>query len=140
MQKFFMKDSKRNAERWLREAENTLQQARHSLTHADYNLVCFLAEQASQKALKAVVYSDGARFITIHSIAELLKTAGCTHSSFLILLDQGSKLDQYYLSSRYPDAVPEPAIPSELFIKDQAEEAISIAQTIFTASALVIKQ
>lgn len=135
-----MKDHKQNARRWLREADNTLKQARHALESHDYNLVCFLAEQAAQKALKAVLYGDGTRFINIHSITELLKTIAATRAEFLEMLDRGAKLDQYYLSSRYPDAVPEPAIPSELFIKEQAEEAVAIAQAILGASASFIDE
>lgn len=126
-----MKNSKQNAERWIKEAENTLRQARHSCRENSYNLACFLAEQTSQKSLKAVLYLDGARFINIHSIAELIKEISKKRPEFLEFFNQGAKLDNYYLSSRYPDAVPEPAIPSEIYIKDQAEEAVDIAKNIF---------
>lgn len=135
-----MKDYKQNARRWLREAHNTLKQAQHSFESKDYNLVCFLTEQAAQKALKAVLYRDETRFVTIHSITELIKKIAVTRTEFLEILDRGTKLDQYYLSSRYPDAVPEPAIPSEIFIKEQAEEAMSIARTIFNVSASTIEK
>lgn len=126
-----MKNSKQNAERWIKEAENTLHQAERNSRENAYNLACFLAEQASQKSLKAVLYLDGARFVNIHSIAELIKEISKKRPEFLELLNQGVKLDNYYLSSRYPDAVPEPAIPSEIYIKDQAEEAVNIAKDIF---------
>jgi len=127
-----MKYSKQNADRWLREAENTLNQVQRIMENEKaYNFVCFLAEQVCQKALKAVLYFDGARLITIHSIAELIKQISKNRPEFLTFLAPAGKLDQYYLSSRYPDAVAQPAIPSEIFTEEQAKEAIEIAQKIF---------
>ena len=135
-----MKNSKQNAERWLRQSENTLRQAKRTYEQGDaFNFACFLSEQTAQQALKAVLYLDGARFINIHSIAELIKEISKKRSEFSSLFEQGVKLDQYYLSTRYPDAVAEPAIPSEIFTKDQAKEAVSIAQGIFGVSQNLIK-
>ncbi len=37
------------------------------------------------------------------------------------------KLDQYYLSGRYPDALPSGA-PYEVFTIEQAEEALKLAE------------
>jgi HEPN domain-containing protein len=133
-----MKNPKQNSERWLKEAESTFRQAKRNCEERAYNLACFLAEQASQKALKAVLYLDGARFINIHSIRELLNEALKKHGEFLELVEAGTKLDQYYLSTRYPDAVPEPAVPSEIFVKSQAEEAVEIAGKIFEACRQLI--
>ncbi len=126
-----MKNPKQNAQRWFKEASNTLQQAKRTFQQKDYNLTCFLAEQTTQKALKAVLYGEGERFINIHSIAELIKTVAFRHPDFSALLDKGAKLDQYYLSTRYPDAIPEPAIPSEIFSEDQAKEALEIMIEVF---------
>lgn len=126
-----MKNPKLNAERWIREAENTFYQAKRTHNDKAYNFSCFLAEQTCQKALKAILYLDETRFITIHSIAELIKEIAKKRPDFLKFLGEGGKLDQYYLSSRYPDAVAEPAIPSEIFIEDQSKEAVAIAEKIF---------
>lgn len=135
-----MKKNKENATRWLRDAENTLRQAAHILEGGQaHNVVCFLAEQACQKALKAVSYYQGKRFVTIHSIAELIKQVSETYPEFLKLRDKAVRLDQYYLSSRYPDAIAEPAIPSEVFVKDQAEEAVNIAKKIFEVCKRIVR-
>ena len=77
--------------------------------------------------------------VTIHSIAELIKEIKKTRPEFSKLFTEGAKLDQYYLSSRYPDAVAEPAIPSEIFSKDQAEEAVRAARAIYEQCRKVIK-
>jgi HEPN domain-containing protein len=127
-----MKNPKENAMRWLKEAEYTLRQAEKVCQDGAYSLACFLSEQAAQKSLKAILYLDGARFITIHSITELIKEISKKRIEFLELINQGAtRLDQYYLSTRYPDAVPAPAIPSEIYSIDQAQEAVKIAGNIF---------
>ncbi len=128
-----MKHSQQNAQRWIREAENTLRQAERICEQEAYNVVCFLAEQAAQKSLKAVRYFDGARFINIHSVFELIREVSQKRPEFLPLRSEAAILDQYYLTTRYPDAVAEPAIPSEIFTKAQAEQALRIARTIFQA-------
>ena len=127
-----MKNPRQYALRWIRDAENTLRHAEQVFQQTDaYNVVCFLAEQVAQKALKAVRYLDGARFINIHSVSELIREVSQKRPEFLPLRSQGAILDQYYLTTRYPDAVAAPAIPSEIFNKEQAEEALRIARIIF---------
>ena len=134
-----MKNPKQTSLRWLKEAVSTLESARKIFSrNEDYNLVCFLSEQASQKALKGVAYFDGARTVPIHSIRELLKLSSEKHSELSGLMNDGAKLDQYYLSTRYPDAVAEPAIPSEIFSADQAGDSLKIAEKIFSASKKII--
>ncbi|MGH9786360.1 MAG: HEPN domain-containing protein [Terriglobia bacterium] len=129
-----MKNSRQNALRWIRDAENTLRVAEMNCQWEAYNVACFLAEQAAQKSLKGVLYLDGARFIRIHSIAELIKQVSQKRPEFLPFRGDAGTLDQYYLTTRYPDAVAEPAIPSEIFTKKQAEEAVRIARSIFELS------
>ena len=133
-----MKNLKLRGERWLREAQNTLRQAEHNCVDGAYNVACFLAEQAGQKALKAVLYYRGTRYVTIHSLQELIRLAGKVDNSFLRFLEAAGKLDQYYLSSRYPDALAEPAIPSEVFVNEQAKEAIAIGKEIIGLCATTI--
>lgn len=134
-----MKNPKLNAQRWIKEAEYNLFHAERNCHDKAYSLTCFLAEQASQKALKAVLYLGGTRFTYIHSVRELIKEVLKTHPEFSRLLEKGAILDQYYLTTRYPDAVPEPAIPSEIFTKEQAEQALDIAKKIFDACRNLIE-
>ena len=122
----------------MRAAERTLTQGEKNCSAGEYDLACFLAEQSAQKALKAVRYADGARFVTVHSIAELVKQVSELHPEFLELRERAVQLDQYYLSSRYPDAVAEPAIPSDIFVQKQADEALRIAEKIFAAAKKII--
>ena len=134
-----MKNARQNALRWIRDAADTLRQAERTYQQQDaHNWVCFLAEQVTQKSLKAVLFLDGARFIRIHSVAELIKEVSQKRPDFLPLRAQAGILDQYYLTTRYPDAVAEPAIPSEIFTQQQAEDALRTARSIFEMSKSVI--
>ena len=135
-----MKNPKLQSERWLKQAKYDLRQAQASLENESYAYACFFSEQSSQKSLKAYLMYQGRRYVNIHSIGELLKQAGEFDEKFKVLIDRGKQLDQYYLSSRYPDAVPEPAIPAEIFVKDQAETALDIAGAIFALSEKLIEE
>ena len=73
-------------------------------------------------------------------VGELAKKASLFNGVFESLIDSGKKLDRHYLASRYPDALPEPAIPAESYVKDEAEEAVAIAKKNFeTSDQIVLK-
>ena len=133
-----MKNPRTNALRWIRDAENTLRQGEMNCRMEAYNVACFLAEQSAQKSLKAVRYLDGSRFISTHSVTELIREISEKRPEFLPMRPQAAVREQYYLTTRYPDAVAEPAIPSEIFTKKQADEALRIARTIFEMSKQLI--
>ena len=48
------------AEDWLRQAKRDLEHARHALEDGDYEWSCFAAQQAAEKAVKAVYQKLGA--------------------------------------------------------------------------------
>lgn len=116
------------------QARHDLAKAEENLTGRDFAYACFFAEQSAQKSLKAFLISQGRRFITTHSVGELAKEAAGFDKSFEALIDGAKRLDRHYLSSRYPDALPEPAIPAESYVKEEAEEALAVARGIFEAA------
>jgi len=126
-----MKNPKQQSERWLKQAGYDLKEAEKCLKDGSYAYACFFAEQSAQKSLKSFLIYRGIRFINIHSVGELLKEASRLDNSFLSLIELGQKLDRHYLASRYPDALPEPAIPFESYGELEAKEAIETAQKIF---------
>ena len=136
-----MKNSLANAVRWLRQAEYDLAQANRLLDDGVYSYAAFFAEQSAQKSLKAFLIGRGARFVAIHSVGELAKEAAALDGKFSPLIDPGKRLDRHYLISRYPDALPEPAIPAEAYVREDAVEAVAAAKAIFeTASGLIGQQ
>ena len=122
-----MKQSLPNARRWLRQSEHDLEQAKRAADDGSYAYAAFFSEQAAQKALKAFLFYSGRRTAAIHSVAELAREANKLEGSFESLIGKGSGLDRHYLASRYPDALPEPAIPLESYTKEDAEQAIAVA-------------
>ena len=118
------------AGRWLAEATHSLEVTRLLFDNSLWSDVSFKSGQTSRLALKAYLYGTGKRSIYIHSIGGLLSECGKDDEDFNKLRDRGVTLDKYYLSSRYPDALPPPAIPFESFTIDEASQAIDIATEI----------
>lgn len=128
-----MKDNKAQAARWSRQAEYDLKEAERCLEDESFAYACFFAEQAAQKSLKSFLIARGRRQVNIHAIGELLKEAAKFDGLFNNLVSLGQRLDRYYLASRYPDALPDPAIPAESYGPDEGREAVEIARKIFSA-------
>lgn len=125
-----MKNLQQEAKRWYRQAEYDLIEANASQKRGSFAYACFFAEQAAQKFLKSYLILNGHRFIPIHSIGELLEKAAQIEYKFTKLIDDGKRLDRYYLITRYPDALPSPAIPYESYGQKEAREAVKIAKKI----------
>lgn len=51
------------AERWLAQARRDLDDARYVAAGGRWNLACFLAQQAAEKALKAYLFARGAEAV-----------------------------------------------------------------------------
>ena len=118
------------ARRWLAQAEHGLVTTRALLQNSLWSDACFHAEQTAQLALKAFLYRLGRWSIAVHSVRELASRCAQEDDEFLPFLDYGALLDRYYLSTRYPDALPEPAVPFESFTQREAEQAVGFAEEI----------
>jgi len=129
-------NAKEEAHRWLAQAEHVLDVAKKLLNEACYAESCFHAEQAAQLALKAFLYGQGERFVKIHSVKELVEQCAGRDAAFQEFGDSGKVLDQYYIPTRYPDALAFPGLPYETYTEREAKEAVEFASTILT----VVKQ
>jgi HEPN domain-containing protein len=118
-----MRQSRAEAERWLRQAENDFAFAELGAREGFFAQACFVCQQAAEKALKALHYSGGARFVFGHSLVELLDQLVAEHPGFADLREKAQQLDQYYIPTRYPNGLPG-GVPAEVFTKRQAEEAV----------------
>jgi len=115
-----------DARLWLRQAEDHYRFARAALTGNFHAQCCFIAQQVAEKATKAVHYQLGVRTVTGHSIHVLLRKLNARAGVTEELLQIGGQLDQYYVSTRYPDALPGVA-PRDAFSRDQAGSALRAA-------------
>lgn len=127
--RWYMKpDSKKESERWFKQSQRDLSDAQFNYGGARYNLVCFLAQQAAEKALKAYLYAQGAEEVWGHSVGELCADARALDSSFEELT-AAETLDQYYIPTRYPNGLPG-GIPSDVYKDQDAQQALSRAKTV----------
>ena len=113
---------------WLEEARSDLDLARLALGGGHFNWACFAAQQASEKAVKAVFQSRGADAWG-HVVADLLTALRQFDSVEDSLIRMAQELDRHYIPSRYPNAHAEGA-PFRHYSRDDAERAIAYAEQI----------
>ena len=118
----------RRHEDWLKQAESDLCAAEDSASSKHNEWACFQAQQAAEKALKALLFSKGIES-RIHSIKFLLSNL----PENILVSDQiqnaARELDKHYIQTRYPDSF-STGIPKDFFTQDDAERAISNARKI----------
>jgi HEPN domain-containing protein/predicted nucleotidyltransferase len=123
------------AERWLAQSQYELNVARHSSEGGFYAATCFYTHQAAEKALKAYLYATGERRVTGHSVHELVQQCAIQNEAFREILPRISKLDRFYIQTRYPNALPG-GVPAESFDQEDADFALAgAAEALHTARA-----
>ena len=125
-----MKPGREGALRWLRQAEHDLAIARGHQERGDFSDACFMAELAAQKALKAFLLGHGDRSVALHSVAQLAEHCSQINPAFTVHITAGRVLDQYYIPTRYPDALAPPAVPFESYTQEQGTTAAAASQAI----------
>jgi HEPN domain-containing protein len=118
-----------DAQLWLRQARDDYRFGRTALKEGFHAQACFIAQQVGEKAVKAVHYHRSRRPVIGHSIQALLRKLNAKAGVPEELIRLGGELDQYYVSARYPDALPGIA-PSDAFNKKQAGSALRAANEI----------
>ena len=89
-----------------------------------------MSEQTAQKAMKAFLYAQGERVVAEHSIVSMMRRALSYDTAFQPLLEKAGVLDQYYIPTRYPDALADPAVPFESYTREQASYALAYAREL----------
>ncbi len=115
-------------EDWLKEAKEDLKSAKILLEGGQYHHACFHAQQAAEKALKALLRSLH-KAKTGYSVLDLLREVSKDVKVPEELWDMARILDQYYIPPRYPNAFSEGA-PSNYYTRRQAEEAIRYSEAV----------
>ncbi len=113
---------------WFRQAERDLEHSRESSVNKKHEWACFAAQQAAEKAMRALHLSLGQEAWG-HMVSKLMQELP---DSILLpgeLLDKARILDNYYIPARYPNGHPEGS-PFEFFGQKQSEEAIAYASEI----------
>ena len=113
---------------WLDEAKGDLEHARNDMRGGFYNWACFSAQQAAEKAIKAVFQRIGAEAWG-HSVADLLKELARKQVVSEELMDASLELDKAYIPTRYPNAHPSGS-PRSRYTKEESRRLIGYAEKI----------
>lgn len=73
--------------RWLEQSEADLFGVQVLFKNNVYHLVCFIAQQAAEKAIKAFLYARGETIVTGHSVTALATWAEQFDPDFAALRD-----------------------------------------------------
>lgn len=116
----------RRSDDWMRQANADLKHAKASLELEHFEWSCLAAQQAAEKAVKAVfqeLHADAWG----HSIGKLLERLPKRIDVPKKLINRVKTLDRHYIPSRYPNGLIDGA-PVDAFSDYDAKEAIKIAK------------
>lgn len=108
--------------RWLQLADEDLVMAKLAFDQGIYRQACFHPQQAVEKALKAFLLVRRGTYAKSHSLLLLFDTT----NELRDWRDRFRLLDQFYLPTRYADALPHGVW--EEISADDAEKALAIAK------------
>lgn len=112
----------------MNQAEGDLLHARSDLQGGFNDWACFSAQQAAEKAVKAVFQGMGAEAWG-HSVADLLAELTARHAVPEHLREAALELDKAYIPARYPNAHPSGA-PRTRYTRTEAVRLIGYAEEI----------
>ena len=113
---------------WLAQAERDLERCVLDIKYEFYEWACFTAQQAAEKAVKALIYSlKGLSWG--HSITNLLREISSKLEIPEEIIEDAQLLDAYYIPTRYPNGWPS-GVPKDFFNLKKAEEAYGAAKRI----------
>jgi len=113
---------------WMDQAQGDLEHAKHDLQAGFYDWACFSAQQAAEKAVKAVFQKLGAEAWG-YSVTDLLSALNPLHPVPDTLMDMALELDKAYIPTRYPDAHPSGS-PRRRYTPTEVKRLIGYAEQI----------
>lgn len=116
----------KEAARWLRQAEYDLKSADWSQQGGFFSSACFLAQQAAAKALRSYLFNQSEDAHETRSVADLIDRAITYDEEFKVAAVNSARMDLYYKTARFPDAIPG-GIPAEVITERDSKEAINCA-------------
>lgn len=113
---------------WLKQAQRDLEQAQDSRISDRHEWACFAAQQAAEKAVKALHLSLKQEAWG-HVVAQLLTELPASVNVPKELIEKGRVLDNFYIPTRYANGHPSGA-PFEHYGPLQSGEALQYASEI----------
>jgi HEPN domain-containing protein len=124
--------AREEAKRWFQTAESDLETARILRINGRYAHACFHAQQAGEKALKAIWHlraGDPWGHSVQKLIGDLENVDNDLFNDLKDLLPNGSKLDRYYIPTRYPNGLPD-LVPEAAYFEEDATTAIELSEVL----------
>lgn len=115
---------------WLRQAEHDLAVARTTCDAGQFDWSCFAAQQAAEKALKALYQHHHAEGWG-HMLARLVEALMTDEPEVRRYLDAAKVLDKYYIPTRYPNSL-DAGAPADAYTAAEAEQAMRHATDLIT--------
>lgn len=115
--------------RWLEQAQEDLRWTEHLAQQGAFHIASFLAQQVAGKALKAYLYFQGEELVLGHSVERLAAQCAGYDGAFGARRPAWAILDAYYVSARYPNALPD-SIPARVFDQATADRAVAFAREV----------
>ena len=104
---------------WLAKAKKDLSAAKNSLNSRDYEWACFQAQQAVEKALKAIYIKKYKKLLKIHDLVLLARKINAPQEIIIFC----SKINPSYIDTRYPDL-------SKGYTEKDAKEILNLTEEI----------
>ncbi len=114
--------------RWFLQALRDFKASNDSIIGENYVWACFQAQQAAEKAVKALLYVHG-KVVWGYSIVEFLNVLKELERVDEELCVAARELDRHYIPPRYPNAF-ESGYPGMYYDKSTAERAYEAARRI----------
>jgi HEPN domain-containing protein len=117
---------------WLAQARADAEHAGYALDGGFHAHSCYSAQQAVEKALKALLLVSGSEIGRTHSVVGLrraLAEAGVEVPEAILSRSEAQDLTRLNIETRYPLGDAEDA-PFELFGEDQAKRVVAIAARV----------
>jgi HEPN domain-containing protein len=112
---------------WLDQAERDLSRAAIDIQYEFWEWACFTAQQAAEKAVKALLMNRGYS-VWGHAITPMLRSL----ENIAVpdaMVGHAQLLDAYYIPTRYPNGFAE-GKPADYYNRAKAEEAVDAATQI----------
>lgn len=121
---------KEEALKWLEFSKEDMRMAELAMREEIYNQVCFHSQQCIEKSLKAILAAEGMNIPRTYKVTDLIAEVNKVVGEDLFEKFKGIEIiDQYYVPTRYPDAVLG-ILPEGMPGRDEAMEAIEFARAI----------
>jgi HEPN domain-containing protein len=125
--------NRRQAERWLRTAEEDLRAAEALLEAGFHAQACFYAQQSAEKAIKSLWYrvdADPWGHSVQRLVVEFPESETLAEAERWIEL--AALLDKFYIPTRYPNGLPD-LTPGQVYRLSDAQRGLRAAQELVAA-------